>query len=147
MSNSTSTGHIAPTNRISGLVDSQPPTVVYSATIVHRNKASSAESCRIARQAKSDRSTGQRLQSLRRVLVLIDLLRVRRFPISTADIVQELNERMAETWHQRTIARDLALLQSSGLVRESERPSISQPLKVWSWLGFDALLIDGGAQQ
>lgn len=58
----------------------------------------------------------RRYEQLRRVMGLVDLLAPAMRPQSTHEIQHAYNDRFGTTWHWRTIRRDLAFLEESGLV-------------------------------
>ncbi len=110
--------------------------------------AKTNDPCQAGRAAQTRRKQTSRLQSMRRLLVLIDLMRFRRFPALTSEIAEELNERLQDNYHQRTVRRDLELLATAGLVAKTTRPGkLSQSFNTWHWNGFDSLRLDGGIQQ
>lgn len=119
-----------------------------NSNLLQGSDLSSADRCLAARAAQSRRKSCGRLHGLRRVFVLIDLLRVRRFPAGTNELMDEVNDRMTDSYHYRTILRDLKMLHSAGLVSKTERigeKGVTQ--SAWGWLGFDCLHIDGGFAQ
>lgn len=83
-------------------------------------------------QAQQDRakSLGANLRqyAFRRILLLIIVLQEARFPKSRQHLTDEVNERMLESWHYRTICRDLKLLENIGVAKSSRFG--------WEWVGF-----------
>lgn len=57
----------------------------------------------------------------RRILVLIDMMATYRRPHPVKVLTDELNERLGERYCQRTVRRDLDVLQEQGLVIQSKK--------------------------
>lgn len=58
----------------------------------------------------------RRCGTIRRVVILSEVLRQSRFPKNLADLTSEINERTGDDYCKRTVKRDLEAFAQSGFV-------------------------------
>ncbi len=86
---------------------------------------------RIAERFGESRATEARLVQVSRILMLCDLLAPLRRGANVSDLTRDVSEMMGQAYCQRTIKRDLQLLETLGVVTIA-RPSMNATVAKWN---------------